>query len=123
TYVLPLEAVRECQMFPAAALRDGSGGGVISLRGKPLPYLRLRDLFQHAGPAPVREHLVVVNHGDAHAGLAVDTLYGEGQAVIKSLGRSLGALPGVSGSTILGNGRVALILDVAQLLGMAQTRA
>jgi two-component system chemotaxis sensor kinase CheA len=119
TYVLPLEAVRECLALPAGTHQNGAGGGVMPLRGKPLPYLRLRDLFGHEGPAPIREHLVVVSQGDALAGIAVDALYGEGQAVIKSLGRSLGTLPGVSGSTILGNGRVALILDVAQLLGMA----
>lgn len=122
TYVLPLDAVRECLALPADTHEDGNGRGVMELRGKPLPYLRLRSLFSHAGAVPARQHVVVVSHEGTEAGIAVDALYGESQAVIKSLGRNLGTLPGVSGSTILGSGRVALILDVAQLLSMAHSR-
>lgn len=122
TYVLPLDAVRECLALPAGTHEDGNGRGVMELRGKPLPYLRLRHLFSHAGAVPARQHVVVVSHEGTEAGIAVDVLYGESQAVIKSLGRNLGTLPGVSGSTILGSGRVALILDVAQLLSMAHSR-
>jgi two-component system chemotaxis sensor kinase CheA len=92
---------------------------VISLRGKPLPYVRLRRLFGCPGSTR-REHVVVVRQDDgAEAGLVVDDLYGESQTVIKPLGRIFRGLPGISGSAILGSGRVALILDVPALLARA----
>ena len=116
TYIVPLDAVLECLALPAESHRDGEGHGVINLRGEPLPYLRLRDRFQATGAAPQREHVLVVQHAGGRAGIAVDALYGERQAVIKSLGAGLDGLSGLSGSTILGDGRVALILDVPALL-------
>jgi len=120
TYVLPLEAVAECLELPAEAARDVDGRGVISLRGAPLPYVRLRRLFG-AGDAPSgREHVVVVQDEDgARAGLVVDRLQGESQTVIKPLGRLFRGLAGIAGSAILGSGRVALILDVPGLLARA----
>jgi two-component system chemotaxis sensor kinase CheA len=116
TYVVPLDAVLECLSLPYDSHRDGAGYGVINLRGEPLPYLRLRDRFKAGGAAPQREHVLVVQHAGGRAGIAVDALYGERQAVIKSLGAGLDGLSGLSGSTILGDGRVALILDVPALL-------
>lgn len=68
------------------------------------------------GTSEGRENVVVVRHGSAMAGLVVDELQGESQTVIKPLGRAFGRIPGVSGSSILGDGRVALILDVPGLL-------
>jgi two-component system chemotaxis sensor kinase CheA len=82
TYVLPLEAVRECLALPASARDDGAGGGLLDLRGEPLPYIRVRALFGGDGEAPARAHVVVVGHGGRRAGLVVDTLHGERQAVI-----------------------------------------
>ncbi len=116
TYILPLDTVLECLALPHDDRQDGAAGGVINLRGQPLPYLRLRHRFQVPGATPVREHVVVVQHAGGRAGIAVDALYGESQAVIKSLGTVLDRLSGVSGSTILGDGRVALILDTPALL-------
>ena len=116
TYVVPLDAVLECLALPADSHRDGNGHGVINLRGEPLPYIRLRDRFNAGGAAPRREHVLVVQHAGGRAGIAVDALFGERQAVIKSLGAGLDGLSGLSGSTILGDGRVALILDVPALL-------
>jgi two-component system, chemotaxis family, sensor kinase CheA len=120
TYVLPLEAVAECLELPAEACRDANGRGVISLRGAPLPCVRLRRLFGTGGAPDGREHVVVVQHEDgARAGLVVDRLHGESQTVIKPLGRLFRGLPGIAGSAILGSGRVALILDVPGLLARA----
>ncbi|HEU5359469.1 MAG TPA: chemotaxis protein CheA [Gemmatimonadales bacterium] len=121
-YVLPLTSVLECLTLPAARREDGAGAGVLDLRGAPLPYVRLRDLFALGGQAPAREHVVVVEHEGGRTGLVVDTLHGEGQVVIKSLGRGLDAPAGLAGSTILGSGRVALILDVPTLVRRAQAR-
>jgi len=122
TYIVPLDAVLECLALPADSHRDGDGHGVINLRGEPLPYLRLRDRFKATGAAPQREHVLVVQHAGGRAGIAVDALYGERQAVIKSLGAGLDGLSGLAGSTILGDGRVALILDVPALLREAVGR-
>ncbi|MFQ5882236.1 MAG: chemotaxis protein CheA [Candidatus Methylomirabilales bacterium] len=120
TYVIPLDAVIECLDLPEGERRRVNGCGVINLRGQALPYLRLRDVFGLDGAAPLRENIVVVHHGGGMAGLAVDALHGESQAVIKPLGKLFHGLPGVLGSTILGNGRVALILDVPGLLREVQ---
>ncbi|WP_332468346.1 chemotaxis protein CheA [Cystobacter fuscus] len=115
TYVIPLQNVLECVELPSAESRPGRTG-VFSLRGSALPYLRLREHFGLGGSTPARENLVVIGHERGLAGLAVDTLLGQGQTVIKPLGRFCQGLPGLSGSTLLGDGRVALILDVPALL-------
>jgi two-component system chemotaxis sensor kinase CheA len=111
TYVVPLNAVKECLELPAGNHRSAEGG-VINLRGEALPYVRLRDLFGIGGNAPARERILVVEHQGGRAGFAADELIGEQQAVIKPLGPLFQGISGVSGSTILGDGRVALILDV-----------
>ncbi len=115
SYILPLDAVVECLELPAAGA-EAEATGVVALRGKPLPFLRLRSLFGLPGACPRRENVVVMRHGTATAGLAVDALEGESSTVIKPLGAMFKDVPGVSGSSILGDGRVALILDVGGLL-------
>ena len=122
TYVIPLEAVTECQELAPETVRHKGGCGVVDFRGAPLPYLRLRDLFELDAAAPEREHIAVVRSGDRQAGIAVDALLGQDQAVIKPLGPLFRNVPAVAGSTISGNGRVALILDVAALLDLAEAR-
>jgi len=118
TYVIPLSSVKECLELPAEK-HSSEEGGVINLRGEALPFVRLRDLFESGGIAPTREKIIVVEFHGGRAGLAADELLGEQQAVIKPLGRLFQGIPGVSGSTILGNGRVALILDVPALCAEA----
>jgi two-component system, chemotaxis family, sensor kinase CheA len=114
-YVVPLETVVECVDIPEGELADG-GRCMINLRGRALPCISLRELFDLEGPAPPRQSVVVVRHDEGLGGLVVDALHGEGRTVIKPLGRLFRGIPGVAGSTILGDGRVALILDVATLL-------
>ena len=121
TYVIPLETLTECQELDTSTVRHEDGCGVLNFRGEALPYLRLRELFELGG-APGREHVAIVRSGDRHAGIAVDTLLGQDQAVIKPLSSVFRHLPAVAGSTITGSGRVALILDVAELLRLAETR-
>ena len=116
TYVLPLHAVSECIEMPVSERVHDHPQGVINLRGEPLPYIRLRSWFELASPRPNRENIVVVEIDGAKAGLAVDSLQGSRQTVIKPLGDQFKDLPGISGSAIMGNGRVALILDVAALM-------
>ncbi len=118
TYVIPLGAVLECVDLPDVS-RDAEAQ-VVDLRGEPVPYLRLRDAFALPGPVPARESLVVVSCEGRRAALAVDSLLGDRQVVVKSCARALGNVPGVAGSTILDTGRVALILDVTALVQSAK---
>jgi two-component system chemotaxis sensor kinase CheA len=122
TFIVPLESVMECLELPASR-QESEDGGVVSLRGQPLPYLRLRDALGLAGDAPRRESMVVVRHDHGQMGIAVDSLLGSTQAVVKPLGSAFAAVEGFSGSTILGSGRVGLILDVPVLLRRAERAA
>ena len=115
TYVIPLEMISECLEVPHDQISSDTVG-VLSLRGEPLPYVRLREVFGKPGRRPERENVVVVHRDGGYAGIAVETLLGECQAIIKPLNRIFRDVPGVSGSTILDSGRVALILDVNALL-------
>jgi two-component system, chemotaxis family, sensor kinase CheA len=117
-YVIPMDAVVECVDLPAEK-RGPDLSGLISLRGAPLPYFRLRRLFGFTGEAAVREKVVVVIHETSQAGFVVDELLGSSQVVIKPLGKLFRGLPGLAGSAILGNGKVALVLDVPKLVKMA----
>ncbi|RKH26872.1 chemotaxis protein CheA [Corallococcus sp. AB030] len=117
-YVVPIEGVQECMEVPANE-RTLESSGVLSLRGQPLPFLRLRQVFSLGGSTPARENVVVLRHPDGVIGLAVDELQGEGQRVIRPLGRLFQGIPGISGSTILGDGRVGLLLDTPALVRRA----
>jgi two-component system, chemotaxis family, sensor kinase CheA len=120
THVIPLEAVLECVDLSRDADGPGGAAGVINLRGEGVPYLRLRDALGLPAPATqARESLVVISHRGRRAGLAVDALLGESQVVVKPFCSLLQGLPGVGGSTVLGTGRVALILDVPALIKTA----
>jgi two-component system chemotaxis sensor kinase CheA len=116
TYVLPMEVVRECVGLPRNQGADGPDG-ILDLRGEPLPCVRLSAVLGLPQVAPLdNRSVVVVEHGGRRAGLVVDALVGETQAVVKGIGRGLANVRSVSGSTVLGNGRVALILNVAEIL-------
>lgn len=118
TFVIPLDLVIECLDLPT----DEAGyRQYLNLRGEVLPFLRLRELFEVEAPKPARQAVVVVQYGMSRAGLVVDRLEGELQAVIKPLGQLFRGVKGLSGSTILGNGSVALILDVPDLIQRAST--
>jgi two-component system chemotaxis sensor kinase CheA len=121
TFVIPLGAVAECLELPADARGRMEASGVVDLRGEALPYLRLREFFGRTGPRPPRESLVVVRDQGNRAGFVVDALYGERQAVVKPLGGLFRGARGVSGATIMGSGRVALIVDVPSVLRRVHT--
>jgi two-component system chemotaxis sensor kinase CheA len=116
TFVIPVDAVVETIELPREARGRVDGRGVLGLRGGSLPYVRLRQRFGVAGPAPSRENVVVLQQEDGRAGLVVDRIQGQRQTVIKPLAKVFQGVSGISASAILGNGRVALILDVPGLL-------
>ena len=123
-FVVPLDMVHECVELPTnqKELDGESNSHYLALRGEALPYLRLRQLLQVEGETSTRENVVVVQSGGRRAGLVVDRLLGEFQTVIKPLGQMFRHLRGISGSTILGTGEVALILDVPSLVQHATER-
>ncbi len=113
-YVVPLDMVLECVELNACTDRN-EGCDYLNLRGEVLPLLRVKDHFSLKGRASRRENVVVVTAAGRKAGLVVDELKGEFQAVIKPLGNLFQRVRGISGSTILGSGEVALVLDVPAL--------
>jgi two-component system chemotaxis sensor kinase CheA len=115
-FVIPMDMVEECIEFS-----ELPGCDWVDLRGRPLPFVRLRERFEVAGSAARRQSIVVVRHGGRKAGLVVDSLLGEFQTVIKPLGKVFAGARFLSGSSILGNGEVALILDMAALLAGVET--
>ena len=122
SYVVPLDMVLECVEISEADHRAARGCGYLNLRGEVLPFVRLRERFGVEGSVARRENVVVVKYAGQQAGLVVDELLGEFQAVIKPLGKLFSTLRGISGSTILGSGEVALILDVSSLVQQAVQR-
>ncbi|HET9107184.1 MAG TPA: chemotaxis protein CheA [Steroidobacteraceae bacterium] len=126
TYIVPLISIVESmQLKPSGVTRLSGRGEVLSFRGDYLPIIRLHELF---GVEPrsraLHEGLVVIAEGDGRrVGLFVDDLLGQQQVVIKSLEANYGHIDGVSGATILGDGSVALILDVPGLIRAASMRA
>ncbi len=118
-FVLPLDQVVECvDLGERENLHD-----LVSLRGEPLPFVHLRGLFGLPPSQGLRESLVVLQFGANRAGVVVDQLVGEFQAVIKPLGQIFAQNKVLSGSTILGDGSVALILDVPNLIQRASAAA
>ena len=115
SYVIPLEMVVECMELQQATVDRN----YLNLRGEVLPFVRLRELFETSSDQPKRENVVVVKSGTQKAGIVVDVLHGEFQTVIKPLGALFRHLRGIAGSTILGSGDVALILDVQALAHLA----
>jgi two-component system chemotaxis sensor kinase CheA len=120
TYVVALDDVVECLDMPAIKAAAGGSGGLLELRERPLPFLRLRSALAATSEAPRRENVVVVRDDQGEAGLAVDEVLGSGPAVVRPLGRLLRGVPGIAGSVILGGGEVALLLDVPALLRRAR---
>lgn len=121
SFVVPLDMVLECVELSETNRATNTDGHYLNLRGEVLPFIRLRELFTIEGTPPRRENVVVVQYAGNKAGLVVDRLMGEFQTVIKPLGTIFSHVRGLGGSTILGNGEVALILDVPGLIQRVTT--
>ncbi len=116
SYVIPLDMVVECIELSEQDREAEGRRNYVNLRGEVLPYIRLRDVFCTSNNRTAYENIVVVRYAGQKTGLVVDELFGEVQAVIKSLGRLYRDMEGISGATIMGDGTVALILDVPKLV-------
>jgi two-component system chemotaxis sensor kinase CheA len=122
SYVVPLDMVLECIELTDEQRQTTRDHSYLNLRGEVLPFVLLREHFEIEGAGARRENVVVVQYAGKKAGLVVDELMGEFQTVIKPLGKLFSNLRGISGSTILGSGEVALIVDVPSLVLQASNQ-
>lgn len=123
-FIIPQTTVLEC--MDLALLPAVKGRNCVNLRGEAVPYIRLSDIFSLAAPLQAldeaREKLVVVQFGGDRAGIVVEHLFGEVQTVVKPLSPIFQSLKGVGGSSLLGSGDIAFILDIPQLIELAISR-
>ena len=126
TYVMPMSAIVECLRPPASDVHNLIGtSGMLRLRGNLVPLVQLCDLLDISSMLNASDERVVIitDAGEgAHFGIVVDELLGHQQVVVKSIEESYGSVPGIAGATILGNGRVAFILDVEKLSDLANSQ-
>ncbi len=119
-FVLPLSSVEECIELTKRDIRHEHGRDLAKVRGELIPYIRLRNHFEITTEPPEIEQIVIAQVDGQQIGFVVDHVVGEHQTVIKSLGRLYRGVSGLSGATILGDGTVALILDLQHLFRSAE---
>jgi two-component system chemotaxis sensor kinase CheA len=117
-FVIPLSVVVGCLEYIHA--KQESEGNIVVFHDHQLPFINMRDFFSISGDRGTIEQIVIVNIKNHHVGLLVDQVIGGNQAVIKPLGKLYKRADGVSSATILGDGSVALILDVEQIVDVAE---
>ncbi|MBF0452202.1 MAG: chemotaxis protein CheA [Candidatus Magnetomorum sp.] len=119
-FVVPLLAIEECVELPPQTLSRVKKQNMMNLRDEIVPFLNLRELFLIKGDPPPIEQIVITEAKGEHVAFGVDHVVGQIQTVIKTLGKMYKDIEGISGATILGDGTVALILDVVQLVQTAE---
>ncbi len=118
-YVMPIGSVVETLSLDSVKVQKVGKRSVMLLRGQTVPLMKVVEVFkvrESFVKESAEDYVVVVGSGDQKVGLVVDRLLGEQEVVIKSISKYCGELRGLSGATILGNGKVALIVDVNSLL-------
>jgi len=117
-YAVPLSSVIETLLVKTGEIKTVGGLPMVQLRGNTLPLISLKQKFDLPDSDNTKDEVfvVVVGLGDKAIGLIVDELHGQEEIVIKTLGDSLNGLPGIAGATILGDGKVTLILDIGSLI-------
>ncbi|NRB81207.1 MAG: chemotaxis protein CheA [Saccharospirillaceae bacterium] len=121
-FIIPQATVVECMDLAIFSTVDQRR--CVNLRGEMIPYIDLKEFFKLKTTEPeqvvhhkkTRKEVVIVQFGEERAGLVVDDLQGEIQTVVKPLSSIFKCLPGISGSSLLGNGEIAFILDIPQLI-------
>lgn len=115
-YILPLSNIEECVELTKKDIKNAHGRHMINIRGGIIPYINLRERFGLKTERPDIEQVVVADVQGTSIGFVVDKVLGQHQTVLKSLGRFYKNVEGVSGATIMGDGTVALILDIRQII-------
>src|SRR5262249_23359255 len=121
-YIIPLSAVEECVELTPDDQRS-QGRNFLNVRGNLVPFLRLRQQLSVPGTPDEHQKTIIISTGETRVGLVADQIIGNHQTVIKSLSKLHSDVTIFSGATILGDGTAALILDVAQLVALAQAHA
>jgi two-component system chemotaxis sensor kinase CheA len=119
-FIVPMSVVTENVELHRRDRARNNGRNVIPVRGDLIPYIRLRETFEITENEPEIEKIVIVRHGTDRVGFVVDRVLGSHQTVIQSLGRFFQKIDLISGTTIMGDGRVALILDVAGMVRFSE---
>jgi two-component system, chemotaxis family, sensor kinase CheA len=122
-FILPLPMVHECVELTRLDVERSNGKDIANIRGEIVPYIRLRETFGIRGSRPEIEQIVITEIDRERVGFVVDHVIGEHQTVIKSLGKVYRNVNGISGATILGDGTVALIMDVTRLVEVNYAKA
>ena len=115
-FVLPLSIVEECVELTRQDASNSHGKQITYVRGEIVPYIQLRDRFGIPGTPPDVQQIVITESAEGRVGFVVDKVIGEHQTVIKSMGRMFRDVDVISGATILGDGTVALIIDIPKLV-------
>jgi two-component system chemotaxis sensor kinase CheA len=119
-FIFPLSLVDECVELTRENAFSKGGRHLIDVRGHIVPFIRLREQFAITGDAPLIEQIVIARVDNRRVGFVVDRVIGGHQTVIKNLGTFYKDVEGISGATILGDGTVALILDVPKLVRITE---
>ncbi|WP_303850851.1 chemotaxis protein CheA [Seleniivibrio woodruffii] len=114
-FIIPLSIVNECIEFNEAAHRSSSGRRIIMVRNELIPYIHLRSFFNIQSEAPEIQQIVIIELDGRRVGFVVDSVVGDHQTVIKSLGKAFKDIECISGASVLGDGSVALIVDVQKI--------
>lgn len=117
-FVLPLSSVEECVELTREQRKSGKNGNILNIRGDIVPYVRLRDEYDIRDNTPDLEHVVIMETSGKRVGFVVDRVIGGHQTVIKNLGGTFRNAHDISGATILGDGTVALIIDVNKIVDL-----
>ena len=121
-YIIPLASVTENVELHESERLLNNGRNIVAVRGELIPYIDLRQLFKTDGAPPSISKIVLVQYEEHRVGLVVDRVLGTYQTVIQALGKFFHNIGVVSGSTIMGDGRVSLILDIASIVRMAESQ-
>jgi len=119
-YIVPLDLVEECFELVESKANRSRPSGMVRRHGRIVPFIRLRNSFRLETAPPERENVVIVRWLGGHIGVVVDILLGENRTVVKPLGKLLKGVRGFAAATLLGDGQVALILDVGHLVQQAE---
>ncbi len=114
-FIIPLSMVNECIEFKEALHRTESGRCILKVRDDLIPYLKLRSIFFIPEEEPEIQQIVILDIENNRIGFVVDSVIGDHQTVIKSLGKSFKKVECISGASVLGDGSIALIIDVMKI--------
>tara|TARA_R110000851_G_scaffold42683_6_gene105916 strand:+ start:676 stop:2601 length:1926 start_codon:yes stop_codon:yes gene_type:complete len=120
-YIIPMAAVQEIVELPASDAGADTTSSFLQIRDALVPFLRLRTLLDCAEERNTLQNVIVVSASSMRVGLVVDRILGTNQTVVKQMSRLHAGVKSISGATILGDGSVALVLEVGNLVELART--